>query len=712
VKLSTLQIAKWFLGIGLTVYVGSLQGPYHFDDTHSVESNLAVRSLANIPSFWSDPKTSSFVPENRVYRPLVYTFYSLFWAAGGGSTLPFHLAKVLMHALVALALYLIWARLWREPGWFSARDVKMRLPFFSQVLTLDGRAAAFFLAILFLVHPACSECVDYISATTSLQCALFYVWAFYAYLLHRDSGSPRFLGLALFLYFCSVASKEEGITLPAMIFITELFLLKEPSALRKRGLRAAKVAFPYLLLGVVLFAWIMGMRPPEGHESRGWRTPFEYFVTQWRMYLWYMRLWFWPWGLNADDASTQFSDSLLDPLVIQAAIGNALLLWSGWALRRRFPAFLYGLCWYYVTIAPASSVVVLAEASNEHRMYLSYIGFVGGTFTLILAAIDRFMTVDGRDRFLGRAYLAVVVCLVIGTQSRNRVWASSESLWLDTIEKNPTSGRAYNNLALVYLGRAEYERAVTALKKCEGFWSTYAYCPLNRGIAQEALGAQAEAKGNLQEATALYRDAEQAFLRAYELGSRNVHANFHLGSFYEKTRKDPLRAIEYYQAAIRVTGGRYPAAELRIADCFTALKRYDEAKAAVVRALEVEPLSEFAWLQKARIEDDQGHVEEARESYRRLLAISPDNVKALYNLGVLDLSASQTASALERFKRVVSLDPSSDRGWFNLSVAAERVGDGRVALEAAQRLLALGPGNPQFRARLEALKKRFGEGKS
>ena len=81
-QVSFRKAALWLAIAVLGCYLWSVWGTFHFDDSHSVESNTAIRSVANIPSFWSDARTSSFIPENRVYRPLVYTFYSFCWLVG------------------------------------------------------------------------------------------------------------------------------------------------------------------------------------------------------------------------------------------------------------------------------------------------------------------------------------------------------------------------------------------------------------------------------------------------------------------------------------------------------------------------------------------------------------------------------------------------------------------------------------------------------
>lgn len=706
-KLTLRQVLLWLTLVVGAVYAASLTSTYHFDDSHSVETNLAIRSLANIPHFWTDPKTSSFIPENRVYRPLVYTLYAVCWWLGKGATWPFHLMKMAMHVGVCLALFAIWRRLWSTPGWLPVKNLKFHLPFTAWQWKVDPTLAALALATLFAIHPAGSECVIYISATTSLQCALFYLAAFWAYLRHRDDRRGASLKLSLGLYFLSVASKEEGITLCAMVFLTELFLQTE-RPWSARLLPALKTAAPYVVTGAFLATWIVLMRPGEGDESRGYATSLQYFITQWRAYLWYMRLWFWPFDLNADNAMIEFSKDLRDPLVWQAAIGNSLLIGAAWVNRRRFPAFLYGLVWFYVTISPASSVVVLAEAVNEHRMYLAYLGFVGGTFTLLLAAAEGWMQPERRAQRLGWAFLAIASGLVIGTTERNRVWANDENLWRDTVEKNPTSGRALNNLALVHMARADYSVAIHLLERCEQHWTTYAYCPLNRGISYLALGQGAERLGKGPDAVRAYDEAEKALLRAYALNPRNVHVNFNLGRIHEEVRKNYAKASEFFRAALDLTGGRYPAAELRIAACLAAQGKWSEADAAFDRLIAQQPGDPTPAFERGRVELDHGNAERAWRTYSRFLSEYPRHLQAWYNSGVAAVRLEKWKDARAAFEKTVELDPRSEQGWYNLAFARDKTGDGPGAVAAMKRLVEINAQRPDYAARLREYQAKYG----
>jgi tetratricopeptide (TPR) repeat protein len=620
---------------------------------------LAVHSLKNIPQLWTDNKTSSFIPENRVYRPLTFTFFAIAWSVGHGATWPFHLMKMLFHALVALALFLIWRRLFREPGWFPSRELKIRFPWVGREQEVTPEWAALLLAAIFAIHPACSEIAIYISATTSLLAAMFYAWAFYAYLCFRDSRARHMLALSLFLYFCAVASKEEAITLPPVIVLLELLMGKE-TALR-RCKEALRRSLPFWIAFIPLLTWWYLMRSVEGERSHGYVTPWHYFMTEWREYLWYMRLWFWPWGLNADDASTVFATSFFDPLVIQALIGNAALILFAWCQRKRFPAFIFGLAWFYITISPASSVLPLAEATNEHRMYLSYVGFAGGAFAVLLWCAENFLAPKTRAKRFGWTLSFAILGLAIGTHSRNRVWLTAENLWTDTVEKNPNSGRALNNLALVYMGRADYARAVELLDRCEQVWASYMYCPLNKGISLQAMGRLDE--------------AERAYLRAYRLDPKSVHANYHLGRFYDEARRDPEKGQRYYLAAVELSGGRYPEADFRAAKDLMALKRYGAAESSLRRALEVEPSNQDALFELGKLQYETARIEPALESYRKLLTLNPNHSQAWYNLGVIQLAQRKPAQAKEAFEHALHLDPGNSAYRNELQILARTFGE-------------------------------------
>ncbi len=47
------------LGVCALVYSNSLENSFHYDDEHSIQNNIHIRDLGNIPTFFVDPATFS-----------------------------------------------------------------------------------------------------------------------------------------------------------------------------------------------------------------------------------------------------------------------------------------------------------------------------------------------------------------------------------------------------------------------------------------------------------------------------------------------------------------------------------------------------------------------------------------------------------------------------------------------------------------------------
>ena len=305
----------------------------------------------------------------------------------------------------------------------------------------------------------------------------------------------------------------------------------------------------------------------------------------------------------------------------------------------------------------------------------------------------------------------IVVSLVIGTQERNRVWANDESLWSDTVAKNPASGRALNNLGLVYMSRGEYEKANGYFEKCEQMWPSYSFCSLNRGIDYQSLAEAAESSGRSVDAASKYAQAEKSFRRAYQLNPGDVHVNYHLAQ-YSEHEKDYAKAAELYKTAIALTGGRYPEAELKLAVCLIKLGKTGDAQAAFNRALALEPRNDGLLFQVGKIELENGDLAGAAESYRTLLGRNPSHMQAWYNYGVAQIGLRNLGEARKAFEKTVALDPASEQGWYNLAYAAEHFGDKNGAIHAVKELLRINPRKADYQARLEDLQRADGSNRA
>src|SRR5690606_15677626 len=100
-----------------------------------------------------------------------------------------------------------------------------------------------------------------------------------------------------------------------------------------------------------------------------------YLITQPFVIGHYVLTFFVPYNLSADTDWTTFS-SLADPRVWigVAVVGALLLIALRCSTHRDTRPVSFGLLWFFITLAPTSSVIPLAEALNDHRCFIPYMG--------------------------------------------------------------------------------------------------------------------------------------------------------------------------------------------------------------------------------------------------------------------------------------------------------------------------------------------------
>jgi hypothetical protein len=171
----------------------------------------------------------------------------------------------------------------------------------------------------------------------------------------------------------------------------------------------------------------------------------------------YLRLAIWPSDLVLDYGMVR-PLTLGDVAPFAAAMG---LLFVGVVVALfRKPKWGYLGAWFFVTLAPTSSIVpILTEVGAERRMYLPMMAVA---IALMLAAYSGWkrLTIYGRwVDVLAIVTLAVVsTALVSATRQRNTEYASGLTMWQTVVDRWP-HGRAHYNLALALkaVGRRDEE---------------------------------------------------------------------------------------------------------------------------------------------------------------------------------------------------------------------------------------------------------------
>jgi tetratricopeptide (TPR) repeat protein len=498
------------IGLAALCYANALGGSFHFDDSHAVQDNPSIRSLANIPRFFSDAGTFSVLPQNQGYRPLLLVTYALTAAVTGVDAHAFVAVNLLVHILCALMVFLTVREVLRHLG----REA-------------NAETVALISALIFASHPIFSECVSYVSARSESLSGLLMLASLYAYL--RARAEPRWIAVAM------LAIAGALLTKPTVTIFPLILLVFEAAAAERQPARRWLPRF-FAVTAVVIVLGLLGahMTPALAIRSASHMTRAQYFRSELPAIWHYARLFVLPVGQSADP-DYPIADSFFEPRVLAAAVGLvAIIGFSAWSIaRRRYTGIGLAIAWFLLCLFPASSIFPLAEVVNEHRPYLAAVSLC----VLLAAAIA-----GGTARRQQVTYpLVAVLLVVLGTATvlRNRVWRTEESLWADVLKKSPGSTRAQMGYGMALMNQGRLDEAEPYLREAVRLAPLYAYARINLG--------------NLFMAKDLHPEALRNLDRAIRLAPDLVWARYYRGLAAERIGESPGTRIAYFGPATELS---------------------------------------------------------------------------------------------------------------------------------------------------------------
>jgi tetratricopeptide (TPR) repeat protein len=538
--------------LSLAAYWNSLRAPFLLDDQVSVLGNPTIHSVLS--------RRVLMPPEGTVVqgRPLVNLTLAVNrkLSGPGGSAAGYHLLNLAIHILAALALMGVVRRTLLLP--------RLRGRLGAYATPLAGTIAA-----LWALHPLQTQAVTCILGRTESMMGLFYLLVFYCTL--RWWFSPRSRGwmiAAIVACAAGMATKEVMFTAPIMLAIFERIFLA-PSwreLLRRRWRFYAPLFGTWLILATLVLqagtrggtAWVVKLSLP-GQPER-FLMPWQYFYSEFGVVLHYLMLALWPSGLCLDYgwplATTAWQ--ILPGVLVLGMLAAATVL----ALKRGWPAGFLG-AWFFLILAPSSSLVPLKDLAFEHRMYLPLAAVVSAVvialFLLGRWALPR-VVAAAKEPKVSRitsvaAVLAAVVVLAVLTHNRNSLYASEVSIWGDTVAKRPLDGKAHVCLGLAYVDDGETDKALNELNQA-------ILCDPAQPIAYAACGnilaERFERSGYGAEGLA----AKDYFTAAIQLKPDYYQAYTNRGRVFDRLQ-NPRLAKKDFDQALKLQPGYLPAYRYR-----------------------------------------------------------------------------------------------------------------------------------------------------
>ncbi len=644
----------------IAIHCRTLAVPLLLDDIGSIEDNLSIRSLR---PFWQalSPPAGAGVAG----RPLLNLSYALNYAAGGTAVAGYHAANILIHVLAGWTLFALLRHTLRRPvlaGRFGSA---------ATVLALTASA-------IWAWHPLQTESVTYLSQRAESLMGLFYLLTLYCFVRGAETeigrAGPFWFSLSVLACLAGAATKEVIVTAPVLVFLYDrTFISGSFSGAWRRHwpVHAALAA-----------TWLPLVHLMAGIQARGVGFSWAYGIVECRVVVKYLLLILWPHPLVFDYG--KYAAASLSQVWPFALVLASLLALSAVAIRRS-PPLGFAACWFFLILAPTSSIASILESPMaENRLYLPLAGVAS---VLVLGAF----VLAGR-RCL--PFLAVVAAgLAFSAAHRNRAYASERALWADTVANEPANVRALNNLACIVLvtdGRTQEAIA--------GFEAALRLRPDFTEAHNNLARALTNVPGRLNEAIAQCEEA----LRQYP---DYAEAHCTLGYALAKLPGRLNDAITQYREAIRLKPN-LAEAHSNLGNAWYVLPGHlDEAIAEYRTALRLKPDSaEAHFALGSALSNQPGRLNDVIAEFESALKLRPDYAEAHVNLGNAWMQVPDRLNdAIAQFEAAVRLAPDVAELHGNLGYALYAAGRAPEAAAQYEMALRLKPDLPHAREILDRI---------
>ena len=648
---------------GILAYANTFSVPFLFDDEEAIAQNESIRSL------WPISKVMSGPPRTTVAgRPILNLTLAINFRISRLKVWSYHVFNLSVHILAALVLLGV-VRRTLELGKFGSASA----PLASAV------------ALIWLVHPLQTESVTYIIQRAESLTGLFYLLTLYCFIRGLSSAHSRWWHAgAAAACGLGMGTKEVMVTAPLMVMVYDRVFVSSSfkDLLRRRWGVYAGLAATWVLLAAL-------MLPGPRGESAGFHLryfgPVEYAITQCRaIVVYYLRLAFWPDQLVLDYGWPVVTSArhVLFPALVLAGLFLATIV----AFRYR-PGLGFLGAWFFLILAPTSSVVPVADTIVEHRMYLPLAAVVT---LVVLAGYGVLVLVIRRGALRlvigGVLVTMVAVSLAYATFDRNRDYRSPLTIWTDTLRKRPLNPRVYNNLANALEKQGKLEQAVELYHKSLRLLPDSKEPKYNLARLHNSRGVALEKEKKVDDAIAQYREALRLRPDYYAAHYNLADALASQGKYTEAVDSF-FKALKLRPADVR--------AHYRTALCLFQLKRTDEAVGHLREVVQLRPQDGKLRQNVAEILAGWGQIEQAVAEYRQAMRLEPDWAEPVNNLAWLlathpDARFRNGPEAVRLAKR--ACDITGHKAFWTLDTLAAayaEAGDFPEAIRTAQKGLAI-----------------------
>ena len=546
-----------------------------WDDKEVLLGNMDVHSF-NLKAFF----TTHYVGN---YAPLTMIGFAIDWALFKGDAFWQHTINLLFHALNVFLVFK-----------------------FSRLL-LGDTFKAFFVALVFCLHPTQVETVAWVAAKNNMVYSAFFLGSLIYYVRYIREGGWKYLTFSFVLYVLSALSKPSAICLPLVLFAIDYFLQQPPKW--KSIIHKA----PFFLVSVIIGIVTIYSRTEDK------------FINDTHHYAFYERIGYagYALGFYLFKFIAPFHLSVIYPypqnvwlaIGIGAVVLIGLVLLILWLLRKKQYARLGAIFFIVANLLLVLQFIPFGEVIAADRyMYLPLIGFALLFLSLVKLNESRLKTLS----------LALLVVYGGVTFSRVAVWQNSIALYSDIVDKYPDSFLALNSLGAEYMLRGDAAKALPYMNKAISLAPQYYKGYYNRGLLFAQTGRYTEAINDFSKAI-----SQKQYFKAY-VGRGNVYYTMH----------DIPKALEDAKAALAIDPKNSRALFL-MGRCYDDINDLDKAMMYYNNSLQVSPEDAMVYLRRGILFGKKQNFQACVNDLDACLKLQPDYAEAYYWRGVAKANLNQ-----------------------------------------------------------------------
>ena len=596
-------------------YLPALRNGYVWDD-ESVTNNQSLRTVSGLRDIWTNPHS---YPEAEIrYWPMLYTSYWVEYHLWGIHPFGNHLVNVLLHALNTLSVFIILRRL-SAPG-------------------------AFLASAIFALHPVHVEAVAWVIERKGVLSSLFFLSSFLCYLTHEKHKRTGLYILSVFLFILSLLTKTNVIALPAVIL---LYIWWSKKHLSRQDLTRV---IPYIGAAILVMAIPIFL----GHKQEIITFPVPFFG---RIIIAGRAIWF-------------YAAKLLIPVQLmtiyprwninihqlwQYGYGIAvflLLITLGYFRRRIGRESLMLVLYFILMLSPTLGIIPFAYMDNsfvaDRYQYLPSIGLI----TLFSAFLVQLKERLGLSKsLLPKAGMAVLL-LVLGilTWRQTGLYRDTETLFRDTLQKNPNAWAVNITLGLSFANKGLYEEAIPYYRKALEIYPEDVKTQTDLGVALVQTGKLEEAM--------------EHYLNVIKIKPEIPVYHYDLGIVYQRQGKLE-EVITQFKETLRLDP-KFPLVNSYLGDIYFQQGKLEEAIFYFSKGLQINPDSAGVHSNLAFALVLQGKLEEGIRQYEEALRLNPNLAEAHQGLAFALSKQGKMEQAITHYQEALRINPGLEVSRKNL----------------------------------------------